>query len=404
MEAWARPLTATSACSATQPTIGHGRRNSDQGLDLIASLWSGEVTEFHGQHYNIGPVRFTPTPAQGGRFRCGWEACCPRGRVCDARRGGMEPCRSATVITPSSAPRLTTLPRCAISLVSCGVRLTVSICSRGPRSPTPRRHWPKSSRPTSRPALTWWIETARPPRPDWYEQLLRRIRSGPRRQPGLTRLPAVRGEVSVMQAARSVRAKDFDLHIERTVAPPDWEVRANRRRSVPVGLFPLPAQRVGPGGDPCVSVLRVGDVRGFGALQEPDVLTAAPAGVKNAVPGCPANSRCSWPPPTASITGIPSSGTGAPWRCAVRFRGDDEQVTLRLEASVDRDLQVAIEVIMHVEAVLVDELAERCRGHAIPSVDIAGVCLPTGFTCASPFARTRLCPGQPSMRLPRPGR
>src|ERR1700735_3240893 len=39
----------------------------------------------------------------------------------------------------------------------------------------------------------------------------------------------------------------------------------------------------------------------------------APAGVKNAVPGRPANSRCSCPPPTASITGIPSSGPGAPW-------------------------------------------------------------------------------------------
>jgi hypothetical protein len=26
---------------------------------------------------------------------------------------------------------------------------------------------------------TWWIETARPPRPDWYEHLLRRIRCGP---------------------------------------------------------------------------------------------------------------------------------------------------------------------------------------------------------------------------------
>jgi hypothetical protein len=26
---------------------------------------------------------------------------------------------------------------------------------------------------------TWWIETARPPQPDWYDQLLRRIRSGP---------------------------------------------------------------------------------------------------------------------------------------------------------------------------------------------------------------------------------
>jgi len=38
----------------------------DEGLELMAGLWSGEVTEFHGQHYNVGPVRFTPTPAQGG--------------------------------------------------------------------------------------------------------------------------------------------------------------------------------------------------------------------------------------------------------------------------------------------------------------------------------------------------
>jgi hypothetical protein len=48
----------------------------------------------------------------------------------------------------------------------------------------------------------------------------------------------------------------------------------------------------------------------------------------------------------------------------VRFRGDDEQVTLRLEASMDRDLKVAIEVIKNVEAVLVDEMAERRCGHA----------------------------------------
>ena len=40
----------------------------DEGLDLIAGLWTGEVTEFHGQHYNMGPVRFTPTPAQGGKI------------------------------------------------------------------------------------------------------------------------------------------------------------------------------------------------------------------------------------------------------------------------------------------------------------------------------------------------
>src|ERR1700678_411583 len=40
----------------------------DEGLELIADLWSGEVTEFHGEHYNVGPVRFTPTPAHGGKI------------------------------------------------------------------------------------------------------------------------------------------------------------------------------------------------------------------------------------------------------------------------------------------------------------------------------------------------
>src|SRR5262249_23488009 len=39
-----------------------------------------------------------------------------------------------------------------------------------------------------------------------------------------------------------------------------------------VGLFPLPAQGVGARGDPGVGVLRVGDVCGLGAFQEPDVL------------------------------------------------------------------------------------------------------------------------------------
>lgn len=90
----------------------------------------------------------------------------------------------------------------------------------------------------------------------------------------------------------------------------------------------------------------------------------APAGAKNAVPGCPANSRCSWPPFNASITAIPSGGTAVPLMAAtVWVRGDDEQVTLRLETSMDWDFQVAIKVIKHVEAMLLDELAERCCGH-----------------------------------------
>jgi hypothetical protein len=49
----------------------------------------------------------------------------------------------------------------------------------------------------------------------------------------------------------------------------------------------------------------------------------------------------------------------------VGVRRDDEQVTLRLEASMDWDLQVAIKVAKNVEAVLVDELAELWCGHAV---------------------------------------
>ena len=41
----------------------------------------------------------------------------------------------------------------------------------------------------------------------------------PQRRTAGPRLRAIRSEVSVMRAARSVRAEDFGLHIERTVAP-----------------------------------------------------------------------------------------------------------------------------------------------------------------------------------------
>ncbi|MFT4084726.1 MAG: LLM class flavin-dependent oxidoreductase, partial [Nocardioides sp.] len=38
----------------------------DEGLDVLAGLWTGEAFEHHGAHHDVGPVRFRPTPA-GGR-------------------------------------------------------------------------------------------------------------------------------------------------------------------------------------------------------------------------------------------------------------------------------------------------------------------------------------------------
>jgi len=77
-----------------------------------------------------------------------------------------------------------------------------------------------------------------------------------------------------------------------------------------VSLFPLPAQRVGTGGDASVGVLRVGDVRGFGALQKADVLTARAGGSEE---------RSAWPPgeqPVLVTAAHLSARPGAPGETA----------------------------------------------------------------------------------------
>src|SRR5262249_49148072 len=107
-----------------------------------------------------------------------------------------------------------------------------------------------------------------------------------------------------------------------------------------VGLFPLPAQRVGSRGDPGVGVLRVGDVCGLGAFQEPDVL---PAGA------CRGEERSAWLPGeqpvlVAAVQRVDHCDPvrwhrGALGAATVGVRWDDEQVTLRLETGMDWDLQ-----------------------------------------------------------------
>src|SRR6202043_1439667 len=39
----------------------------DEGLDVLAGLWSGEPFSYAGQHFTVDPVRFTPVPVQRPR-------------------------------------------------------------------------------------------------------------------------------------------------------------------------------------------------------------------------------------------------------------------------------------------------------------------------------------------------
>jgi alkanesulfonate monooxygenase SsuD/methylene tetrahydromethanopterin reductase-like flavin-dependent oxidoreductase (luciferase family) len=40
----------------------------DEGLDILAGLWSGELFQYHGQHYQVEPVKFLPRPQQSPRI------------------------------------------------------------------------------------------------------------------------------------------------------------------------------------------------------------------------------------------------------------------------------------------------------------------------------------------------
>lgn len=40
----------------------------DEGLEILAGLWSGEPYQFHGRHYQVARTRFLPTPVQQPRI------------------------------------------------------------------------------------------------------------------------------------------------------------------------------------------------------------------------------------------------------------------------------------------------------------------------------------------------
>ncbi|HEX5120824.1 MAG TPA: LLM class flavin-dependent oxidoreductase [Pseudonocardiaceae bacterium] len=143
----------------------------DEGLAVMAGLWSGDRFEFHGDHYSLAPVRFLPTPVSripvwvGGVL----PAAAPMRRA--ARWDGAVPIRFAdgALARPSPAD-------------IAGVRDLV-LERRGSLDGYDLVVWAEvapnpdlSSYVDS--GATWWIETAKP-EPDWYGGLRRRIALGP---------------------------------------------------------------------------------------------------------------------------------------------------------------------------------------------------------------------------------
>lgn len=77
-------------------------RQLDEGLEILAGLWSGEPFSFAGEHYQLQEMKFVPTPAQTPRIPIwvgGWWPNKPPMRRA-ARWDGVIPGRQDGVLTP----------------------------------------------------------------------------------------------------------------------------------------------------------------------------------------------------------------------------------------------------------------------------------------------------------------
>jgi alkanesulfonate monooxygenase SsuD/methylene tetrahydromethanopterin reductase-like flavin-dependent oxidoreductase (luciferase family) len=146
----------------------------DEGLDVIAGLWSGAQFSYQGSHFTVDPVRFTPTPVQRPRIPVWVGGVLPaRGPIARAARwDGSVPIRFA-------GGSLSRVPAADIAAVRGEV-----VRLRGSASGFDLVVWAEvAAVPADVPELagdyasagaTWWIETAKP-EPRWWEGVQARV-------------------------------------------------------------------------------------------------------------------------------------------------------------------------------------------------------------------------------------
>ena len=158
----------------------------DEALDVISGLWTGELFGYQGQHYQLEPMRFEPTPLQQPRIPIwiggGWNKARPQQRA--ARFDGYIPLKFGSNLALSEWE---------------GIKHTIARY-RDTDQPFDLVHsgsTPGDDRPTAAATarayetigITWWLESVDPWRwghsweepipPLAYEQMETRIQQGP---------------------------------------------------------------------------------------------------------------------------------------------------------------------------------------------------------------------------------
>jgi alkanesulfonate monooxygenase SsuD/methylene tetrahydromethanopterin reductase-like flavin-dependent oxidoreductase (luciferase family) len=183
----------------------------DEGLDVLAGLWTGERFSYSGQHFTVDPVRFTPPPVQRPRIPVWVGGILPATRTVDraARWDGMVPIRYtggqlATVSPEDIAELGVRIGAIRDSGPAAGSRPDNSKKAQPPDDNSKESHSPSDNskkrpaggdlvvwaeaadapgavpeiiRPYEKAGATWWIESARPG-DGWWDGVRRRVAAG----------------------------------------------------------------------------------------------------------------------------------------------------------------------------------------------------------------------------------
>lgn len=149
----------------------------DEGLDVLAGLWTGEKFSYSGEHFTVDPVRFTPAPVQRPRIPVWVGGVLPATRPIDraARWDGMVPIRFAghSLARVSAQDIADTGARIAAKRGSAdGMDLVVW----AEVAPDPAAV-PEIAAPYQDAGATWWLETAKP-EDGWWEGVQQRVAAG----------------------------------------------------------------------------------------------------------------------------------------------------------------------------------------------------------------------------------
>ena len=150
----------------------------DEGLDVLAGLWSGEPFAYAGKHMTVDTVRFTPTPVQRPRIPVWVAGVLPASRPIAraARWDGFVPIRfnPRGLVRPDAEEIAEVMGRITRTR-GTGDGFDMVVWAEVARVPG---DLPTMAHPYADAGATWWIETARPEL-GWWEGVQARVAGGP---------------------------------------------------------------------------------------------------------------------------------------------------------------------------------------------------------------------------------